>query len=630
MTAQLAFVSLAPLGEPEEPLPPAPRVPANYGLVFSPGHRALVYAPTGEHVHCAGLAWTFDGSAWRPLASGTARADSVEQPWRALWDTARQSVVLWSWDFSSGPFGVVVAEGDTPPLVLSSRGAGEGLLTGDTPVRATDTRWDGCSAIFGFDSARGVTVCVNQAGLWELEGNVWRRRDVALDALPKEIAGSGFTSNGFGALYDTAHGRVIFWAQEHDEDTLSLVAWDGRTLSALDTTGLPDSLCSWRSGFAVGDHPAHGVVVLADGELFALRAPAGGFESLGKAADAPPAFSAAHLVFDPLLGELCLGPQNTETKAHRFFFFNGTRWRALGRAVTPSALNDLGSHPLFAQSARGSYAVGRDGLVASWDGREWRMVLSGDAVERVFEAPIQLAARAWNDQVHAISNDGAVYRLDEDTGEGLRWTRVVPKSADFGAASWPLMAYDPTRGLLVVWGERKRSKGRKDETFVCDGRAWTKAKKGKEKPEGLDAEDSGYFTLFFEPAARCVARLSGTQVALFDGETWSHTPHADGKLAVAWDHTPCVVAGRSDVLLVRRHVSEPEVVRLRRRGDRYTLTVVGTFEPPISRDPNSTGGNAAFDFGWFDAASGRYVAHFEDDARWTFALELSALFDSAS
>lgn len=604
-------------------MPPAPRAPGDYGLVFSPAHGALVYTPTGDHAHCAGPAWSFDGSGWRSFASGQARADDVQQPWRAVWDTVRRRVVVWSWAHQSGPFGVVVAEGDTPPLVLSNRG--------DTPVRATDTQWNGCAALFGFDAARGVTVCVNEAGLWELDGAVWHRRDAALEVLPREVSGSGFISNGFGSVYDPVHERVTFWAQEHATDTLALVAWDGRTLQALDTAGLPAPLCAWGSGFAVGDHPVHGVVVLAGGELFGLRGAAGGFESLGTAPAAPAAFSSAQMAFDPLRGELCLGPQKTGSEAHRFFLFDGASWRAVGRAVTPSELQGLGGQPMFAQSSTGTYAVGRDGAVASWDGRQWRMVLTEEAVEGVFEAPVQHVVRAWREQVHAISNDGAIHRLDAhpDTA-ALGWTPVVPKSRDFGAASWPLAAYDPGRERLVVWGERKRSKGRKDDTYCCDGRSWAKAKKGQEKVEGLEVDDGGYFSLFFEPAAGCVARLSGTQLGLFDGKTWRHSPHAGGRLAVAWEHTPCTMPGKAEVLFVRRHVGEPEVVRLRREGDAYTLTVVGTFEPPIQRDPHSTGGNASFDLGWFDAGSGRYVAHFEGDASLTFGMELAGFFELAA
>lgn len=52
----------------------------------------------------------------------------------------------------------------------------------------------------------------------------------------------------------------------------------------------------------------------------------------------------------------------------------------------------------------------------------------------------------------------------------------------------------------------------------------------------------------------------------------------------------------------------------------------GTFAAPVTRELNSTGGNATFDRGWFDEAHLRVVAHFPEDASLNFDLDLETLF----
>ena len=649
MTTALAFRPLNETTSQEAPLPTEPVTPGNYGLVYDPVQKALIYAPSTDH-HAGGAAWAWDGAAWKPFAEKTARGSSIAQPWRAVWDAKRKAVVVWSWDYTPGPLGVVIQGGAKAPVLLSAskEASAEGkgtleLLTGDLPIKADDTSWRKCAAMFGYDIGRGVTVCLNEAGLWELDGARWTRRDAALDGLPKQVDGSRM-ANGFGSFYDAKYERVVFWAHDREDDVLVLLAWDGTTLSRLDVGGLPDDLAGWRGGFSVGDHPEHGVVVLSgmgDAQLFAMKGKEGGFKPVpsvagdGDGDGAPKEFSLAMLAFDVSRGELMLGPQHTKTKEHRFFVRGKTGWRAFGRAVEKS---ELGEHRNFFVVAGGvAYAVSTRGTVTRWDeGKQrWTTALGGSATEKLFEGTVQIAVCGWNDRVHAVSNDGAVFRLDGgDAAEsaagnsaGLHWTKVSAKSKDFGAVRWPLFAFDEARGLLVVWGDSKASRGRKDDTFVFDGKAWSKAKKGKEKPESLDFKDSDPFTMFYDPGARAVVRLSDKQVGVFDGKTWTHTPHRSAKLAVAWEQVVCVIPGKTDVLLVKRHMGEREVVLLRRGKDGYVLKKVATFEAVHQRGPHDTGGNASFDVGWFDPKTARFIAHLPEDASMNFALDLGALFE---
>ena len=67
----LSFTRLgARVGGPA--LPPEPVTPGNYGLVYDPIRKAIVFAPATEH-HAAGVAWTFDGAEWKPFVTETLR-----------------------------------------------------------------------------------------------------------------------------------------------------------------------------------------------------------------------------------------------------------------------------------------------------------------------------------------------------------------------------------------------------------------------------------------------------------------------------------------------------------------------------------------------------------------------------
>lgn len=83
------------------------------------------------------------------------------------------------------------------------------------------------------------------------------------------------------------------------------------------------------------------------------------------------------------------------------------------------------------------------------------------------------------------------------------------------------------------------------------------------------------------------------------------------------------------MLFVRRWMGERDIVRFSfepKKG--YRLEQVAMLEPPVTRDPRDTGGNAAFDVGWYDAAHTRVVCHYDEDDEATFALDLGTLFRS--
>jgi hypothetical protein len=165
----------------------------------------------------------------------------------------------------------------------------------------------------------------------------------------------------------------------------------------------------------------------------------------------------------------------------------------------------------------------------------------------------------WGGAVHRFANDGFVERLDGDT-----WVEVSPPDDKFGGF-FPLYAFDPVHGQLVVWGSA--DKGRKDDTYVHDGKAWSKGKRPKEKHADVEAS-SGSFCLWFDPGAQRVVRAGVTQAAVFDGKAWRIVPLEGGANLSTWDRAIGDVGGR--VLSVQRFISERKVVELVRAGDGYS------------------------------------------------------------
>lgn len=487
---------------------------------------------------------------------------------------------------------------------------------GDVPVRAEETEWE-FDALFGFDPQRGVTVCVNQAGLWELSGTTWRKREVALDQLPKEAREPGYRSNGCSSVYDSKHQQLVFWVQ--DEDAPVLLAWNGEALTRLSMKGLPDAL---STGFAIGDHPDHGLVLLSrDGELFGQQAPTGGFRSLGTAPGAPTRFSCALLAWHPLRKELVMGPRDNAGDSHQFFVFNGTAWKPFGRAIDKSVLED--SNPKNIATADGrTYKFTMYGAVFVWndEAARWSVLLSPGDVDGMLSDDMHIVGTMWNGRVHGVTRDGACYRLEE-TGSTAWWAKVFGQSRDFGANTWPLWAFDVSRDLLVVWGDTKKSgKGVKNDTFTCDGKAWSK---GKKSPAPVESNRD--FTLVYAPFEKCVLRLSEAEVASFDGTMWTAVKHSGKDLASAWRLTTCVLDEAKSLLLVKQHLTETVVVRLERSGKGWAFSTVASYEPPKLAVPEE-GRNSAFDIAWFDAAKKRLAAHFYHDAIENHALDLSKLF----
>jgi len=219
----------------------------------------------------------------------------------------------------------------------------------------------------------------------------------------------------------------------------------------------------------------------------------------------------------------------------------------------------------------------------------------------------------WGGAIHRFANDGCMQRLDGDA-----WVEVSAPDEKF-TGFFPLCAFDPVHGQLVVWGSA--GKGRKDDTFVHDGKAWSKGKRPKAKHADVEAS-GGSFCLWFDPGAQRVVRAGVTEAAVFDGKEWRTVPLDGGAHLATWERGVGDLGGRA--LSWGRHIADRKVVELVRAGEGYSARVVGDFPAAVKRDPMDGGGNAAFDLGVIDGAHRRLIA-IDAKRSETFAADLSVL-----
>ncbi|MDB4955954.1 MAG: hypothetical protein JWO36_3523 [Myxococcales bacterium] len=237
---------------------------------------------------------------------------------------------------------------------------------------------------------------------------------------------------------------------------------------------------------------------------------------------------------------------------------------------------------------------------------------------------IQVYANAWDDKLCGFGSDGRVLTLEQ--GTALTWRTHSEPEPKF-AFKGPIGAYDPSRKIMVVWGPKKSDGSRKDETFVFDGNLWKKGKKAKAPPAELAKTDGGAFTVVYDPAGKQVVRVGVTEVAYFDGTSWRTVPLGNGKALGTWERMPCVDEASKTVLLIQRHVSDLNVVKLELGPESARAVVVATVPSAVTRNPNDAGGNVAFDQHAYDPARRQLVA-FDTKLGFRYVADLAPYFGS--
>jgi hypothetical protein len=381
------------------------------------------------------------------------------------------------------------------------------------------------------------------------------------------------------------------------------VTFDGRRLSALATDGLPRL---WRrfgdGGFAIGEHPEHGVVVDAGAAgLFGLGD--AGFVALPTSGEGPRG-KAVQLAYDVERATLWAGPSLLRGAPQQVFRrLTNDAWSTMGAATKKSVLSGLSSGFIGCCAGGGeAHAVSLYLRTARFrDDTGWEEIVdeaAGDAARNDQRA--QAVVRAFGQKPHAIMADGSVLVLEGTTWRTLAGPSTVAKDLFF-----PLAAFDEKQNAIVVWGSNKKSGGRKNDTFVFDGTTWKKPKKKSGAP--VDAGDA--FDLCFDKARGQVVRVGVTELACFDGETWTSST-----LSLALGDWRRAVWPQEGKLWVA-DLAKKTVHAI----DGAQVTLAGTFEAPAPRKPHN---NLPFDRFWADERG--LVVHGDDDDRESFRLLLPA------
>lgn len=603
---------------------PAPSVKhTDYGLVYDPKRRALIYV-TSPGYHQMGVAHVYDGRTFTPLTSDTYRLGSQHGPWSTVYDSARGAVVSWGFDYDSGPYGAVIGDGRPSVVLHESALASHAsmarkdptiVVAGDMPgVPVDDNAWDDLHGIIGYDARRRVTVCVSQRGIFELSGARWARVAEA-PKLPTDAGGDRGYKGGAGAVWNAKTEELVVWIVDADDGAVVFGAWNGSAWRSIATKGLPEELWSrWgKAGFAVGDHPEHGVVVYAGPAhgLFGLGAK--GFVAVPNttAGDAPPRSLGGQLAWDAAREVLVHGPCVTKDgDQNALWELHPSGWTRIGASKKPSLLDSLSSGWLGYARHRGAmHAVGLYANVIAWDdATNWRAVVDSKAGDMAREdGRVQAVVTAWDGVLHAVMDDGGVLALGE-----RGWVRKAAASSVWKDTKWPLLGFDRVRGVIVGWGSSKAKSGRKNDTYTFDGTAWTKVKTAKSKPADLDVDAPQAFDLFWDAGAKQVARLGATELAHFDGKDWVGKRLVNAKLFEAWRRCADPETGALHVV----NVGQKTVAAI--AGGK--VSAVGTIESPMT-DPHRDQ-NLPFDRWWWDDVGRRLIVHADDDADDTYALAL--------
>lgn len=237
---------------------------------------------------------------------------------------------------------------------------------------------------------------------------------------------------------------------------------------------------------------------------------------------------------------------------------------------------------------------------------------------------IHIYANAWGGQLCGIGSDGRVLALEQRAT--VTWSSMSEPEPKY-AFKAPIGAYDPSRGIVVVWGSRKSDGSRRDETYLFDGTGWKKAKKPKVIPADLTTTQGGAFTMFYDPAAKAIVRVGITEVATFDGASWNSVPLANGTVLGTFDRMPCIDEATGSVLLVQRHSADLNIAKLALGTDRAQAIAVAKLPPAVTRASGDPGANVAFDQHTYDAAQ-RSLVVFDTKLGFRYVADLGPLFES--
>jgi PAS domain-containing protein len=483
------------------PLPPVAELErANYVLAWEPGSRRVLYVHGGYGRF--GATWAWDGARWAQVVKSGVRVGRELEDFHGFFDSTRGGVACWA--VHEGAFrGVLVKDGKASRLRSS----------GDAPEHGAA----GARAIFAFDEARRLTVCLTSRGVWEADARGrWTRRATFDKKFPE------FLRSDHDGGFNPVARRVTFWTWS-DSHELFVWEWDGEELRRIPNRGLPAGLYGFHEGVALTVHPKHGLLLHAGDRhgLFRVKADRSGWQPGPRARNPPPVTEQARGVYVPSLDAVLLGPGNYgRAWQHVFHVLRGDAWTRQGVFHQESPLEEL-SGRIFHAFFRGEwFAFGRYGRALVWRDEAWREVLSERAAARAFSGSkpnrgfgFAAVVNAADERLLIITEAGDVAAFD-----GRTLKQLGPRRAELTGREGMLFCFEPGRGRLVAWGGTVN--GRKSNTtlFFEEGR-WRPASHPSPAPRGLRAKAAG-FVLFFDPVLGRVVRVDRREIATLEDEVW--------------------------------------------------------------------------------------------------------------
>lgn len=402
--------------------------------------------------------WEWDGAAWSQRFPRT--VPPPRHGGAMAYDTLRQRCVL------VGGHGTTAALGDT--------WAWDG--TDWTPLAATGPDARGMHAVaydqgrdrlvlFGGDRGGGQS---NLGDTWEWDGAQWTR------LLP---AGSPPPRYATAMAYDAARQRVVL------AGGLSV---SGQNFAFLDDTYEWDPVVgAWSSGARLpsatrGHGMAYdailgGVLVLAvgvSGRLSLLRYDGTGWQAIPTATTPTPQLGFG-LVFDSRRDRLVtFGGSSLLQVQEATWEWDRADWARVGGGPVGS----MGYQMVFDAARSVAVLFHPDGLssASEWDGRRWQGIpVAQPAPGRFYAAFGYDPARGRSVRYGGADLLGATIVDETWTFDGTAWQQHhVPATP--GPLVNAAMAFDETRGSMLLFGGRHATRGLLDETWEWNGSIWAR------------------------------------------------------------------------------------------------------------------------------------------------------------
>ncbi len=627
---KIRYAHIGPERESSIELPPKAPWIGDYVLAYDESLERTVYMVAPDF-HQMGLAYAYDGETFEPVCTTGMHTEDPKQRWQGFYDPSRGGVAAWNFCWESDEpevFGVLLKDGAVARIET----------TGEGPQRSEEA--DETGAVFAFDPARNVTLCLTQLGLWELSADgAWTaKRDG--EGLPTE----DWKAECHGGTWDPVRERCFFWAvaeDENEDDRFWLWSWDGANLELHANEGMPEELVTgWMNvGPLLCGHPQQGLVAYCGHDGF-IAYDGTAWSPWDKDDVFAPKSTQAKIGYDPRLDTFVLGPGDYEPapgefpeEQHLFFVRRSDGWQKLGVTVSKSALSELWSKRFGAFSAGKWRAMGNFYLtLLEWDDESgWNELLDKRAQQKLWDgghadngAVCLIGLVDCDGVTHTVSNEGHVFRW-----AGSKWEQLHGEANAMKRRMWASLTWDPQAKRIVVWGGRVKGRKNNDLLFFEDG-AWRVSRKKSPKPVGYSRkknETEIQHQLYWDTTLGCVVRVGWDELALLRDDAWQPcTPEGMAEHnAEEWRglaHDP--KTGTTLVLDLRTGA----IAKLTPEG----CSPVGSFELPELVRPDHVDEAYAYrcltDDWAFDAATGLFHAQNPDDQWGHYVLDLKPFFQA--